>query len=314
MKWTQVTIKTTTEAVEAITSILYEAGVGGVAIEDSKDFLFQENNDENDWDYADEDAFKRSYDGALIKAYFSEEINIISQLEYIKEKVKLLPNYGLDIGEAIIEMEEVDENDWANSWKKYYKPTLVGERILIKPSWEDYEKKNSEIIIELDPGMAFGTGTHETTNMCIEELEKYTKKESTIFDIGCGSGILSIVGSKLGAKEVIGVDLDPAAVKVARENVLINKEEKTVKIEHGDLVDVLDHRADIVVANIIADVIIFLSSQVEKFMKDDAIFIASGIILDKIDDVKEALKKNGFEILNVRTKGEWSAIVSKKVN
>lgn len=314
MKWTQVTIKTTTEAVEAITSILYEAGVGGVAIEDSKDFLFQENNDENDWDYADEDAFKRSYDGALIKAYFSEEINIISQLEYIKEKVKLLPNYGLDIGEAIIEMEEVDENDWANSWKKYYKPTLVGERILIKPSWEDYEKKNSEIIIELDPGMAFGTGTHETTNMCIEELEKYTKKESTIFDIGCGSGILSIVGSKLGAKEVIGVDLDPAAVKVARENVLINKEEKTVKIEHGDLVDVLDHRADIVVANIIADVIIFLSSQVEKFMKDDAIFIASGIILDKIDDVKEALEKNGFEILNVRTKGEWSAIVSKKVN
>lgn len=310
MKWAEITIKTTTEAVEAITNILYEQNVGGVSIEDPKDFKFQKKN-EYDWDFVEEEIFNSGYDGVIIKTYITEERDVSDDVKLIKEKIEGLKEFGIDVGEAIVELSQVDEEDWANEWKNYYKPTKIGEKIVVKPTWEEYEANDTDLIIELDPGMAFGTGTHETTSMCIRELEKYVKPESKVFDIGCGSGILGIAAAKLGAKEVLAVDLDEVAVKVSKENIELNKVEANVTALHGNLMEVVKDKADIVVANIIADIIKLLAKDIKNFMKDDAVFISSGIIHAKVDEVKEALVENGLEIVHVESLGEWNAIVSK---
>ena len=311
MNWTEVTIKTTTEAVEAISNILMEERCGGVMIEDPKDFLFQKKN-ELDWDYVEEEVFNKSgQDGVLIKTYIPEERNVLELIETVKARIALLPSFGLDIGEGSVSLSNVNESDWANEWKKYYKPTKVGKKIVVKPSWEDYEKQEGDLIIELDPGMAFGTGTHETTSMCIRELENYVDETKTVFDIGCGSGILAIAAAQLGAKEVVAGDLDEVAVKVSKENCEINNVSDKVVVKHGSLFEVVDSKADVIVANIIADIIKILAKDVSKFLKEDGVFISSGIILAKIDEVCEALEENGFEIVKVERLGEWSAIVSK---
>lgn len=311
MNWTEVTIKTTTEAVEAISNILMEERCGGVMIEDPKDFLFQKKN-ELDWDYVEEEVFNKSgQDGVLIKTYIPEERNVLELIETVKARIALLPSFGLDIGEGSVSLSNVNESDWANEWKKYYKPTKVGKKIVVKPSWEEYEKQEGDLIIELDPGMAFGTGTHETTSMCIRELENYVDETKTVFDIGCGSGILAIAAAQLGAKEVVAGDLDEVAVKVSKENCEINNVSDKVVVKHGSLFEVVDSKADVIVANIIADIIKILAKDVSKFLKDDGVFISSGIILAKIDEVCEALEENGFEIVKVERLGEWSAIVSK---
>ena len=311
MNWTEVTIKTTTEAVEAISNILMEERCGGVMIEDPKDFLFQKKN-ELDWDYVEEEVFNKSgQDGVLIKTYIPEERNVLELIETVKARIALLPSFGLDIGEGSVSLSNVNESDWANEWKKYYKPTKVGKKIGVKPSWEEYEKQEGDLIIELDPGMAFGTGTHETTSMCIRELENYVDETKTVFDIGCGSGILAIAAAQLGAKEVVAGDLDEVAVKVSKENCEINNVSDKVVVKHGSLFEVVDSKADVIVANIIADIIKILAKDVSKFLKDDGVFISSGIILAKIDEVCQALEENGFEIVKVERLGEWSAIVSK---
>ena len=311
MNWTEVTIKTTTEAVEAISNILMEERCGGVMIEDPKDFLFQKKN-ELDWDYVEEEVFNKSgQDGVLIKTYIPEERNVLELIETVKARMALLPSFGLDIGEGSVSLSNVNESDWANEWKKYYKPTKVGKKIVVKPSWEEYETQEGDLIIELDPGMAFGTGTHETTSMCIRELENYVDETKTVFDIGCGSGILAIAAAQLGAKEVVAGDLDEVAVKVSKENCEINNVSDKVVVKHGSLFEVVDSKADVIVANIIADIIKILAKDVSKFLKDDGVFISSGIILAKIDEVCQALEENGFEIVKVERLGEWSAIVSK---
>ena len=309
MKWAEITIKTTTEAVEAITNILYEQNVGGVSIEDPKDFKFQKKND-YDWDFVEEEIFNSGYDGVIIKTYITEERDVTEDVNLIKEKIQGLKEFGIDIGEAIVELSQVDEEDWANEWKNYYKPTKVGKNVVVKPTWEQYDAQENDLIIELDPGMAFGTGTHETTTMCIQQLENYVKKDSKVFDIGCGSGILAIAAAKLGAKEVVAVDLDEVAVKVSKENIELNNVEDKVVALHGNLTEVIDDKADIVVANIIADIIKILAKDVATFMKDDAVFISSGIIHAKVDEVKASLVENGFEIVEVQSLGEWNAIVS----
>ena len=277
----------------------------------AKDFLFQKKN-ELDWDYVEEEVFNKSgQDGVLIKTYIPEERNVLELIETVKARIALLPSFGLDIGEGSVSLSNVNESDWANEWKKYYKPTKVGKKIVVKPSWEEYEKQEGDLIIELDPGMAFGTGTHETTSMCIRELENYVDETKTVFDIGCGSGILAIAAAQLGAKEVVAGDLDEVAVKVSKENCEINNVSDKVVVKHGSLFEVVDSKADVIVANIIADIIKILAKDVSKFLKDDGVFISSGIILAKIDEVCQALEENGFEIVKVERLGEWSAIVSK---
>lgn len=311
MNYTEIRVKTTTEAVEAVSGIFYNMGVSGLVIEDPRDFDFQ-TKDELAWDYIEEEVFDTGYDGAIVKAYLSEEeLQVPEKIEQLRLGVANLTQYGIDIGEGIVEIGEVHQQDWENAWKKYYKPVKVSEKIVIKPTWEDYRAKLGEMIIELDPGMAFGTGTHETTNMCINALEKYVDRNATVLDIGCGSGILSIAAAKLGADTVIGVDLDPAAVKVSKENVAQNGLIGFVEIRHGDLMEVITEKADIIVANIIADVIIQLSETVHRYIKPAGLFISSGIILSKKEEVKEKLESEGFELLEEHVRGEWCCLVSK---
>ncbi|MTI66613.1 MAG: 50S ribosomal protein L11 methyltransferase [Firmicutes bacterium] len=311
MKWFEVQIKTTTEAVEAVSNILYDVGVEGIVIEDPKDIIMKEDNDEKNWDYIDHDLLDQYYEGVIVKGYFQESEDLLDKIELIKQNIEKIPQYSLDKGLGEVTTSEIIQQDWGKIWRKYYKPKKVGEKIIIKPSWEDYTKGEGELIIELDPGMAFGTGTHETTMMCIRQLEKYIHKFDTVFDIGCGTGILSIASAKLGAVNTTAIDLDEDSVRVSRENIRKNGVANTVQVKHGNLLDVVDGKANVIVANIIAEVIIQLSKDIKTFLEDDGVFIASGIILDKIDEVKEALTENGLEILDVIKMGEWSCIVSK---
>lgn len=307
-KWIEVKVITSSEALEAVSGVFYTLDVKGVAIEDPRDILEREQGPLS-WDFADINIFEYGKDAAVIKGYFCEEDNIEEIKSYIEERLSYIKELGIDIGQGKVITNAVYEEDWANNWKKYYKPTKIGEKIVIKPIWEEYKGNKDEIIVEMDPGMAFGTGTHETTKMCIEALEKKVLKDSTVFDIGTGSGILAITAAKLGAKKVVGVDLDPVAVDSAKQNVGFNKLDN-IEIIHGNLMDVVKGEAEIVVANIIAEVIILLSEDVKKFLKPNGVFISSGIIKDRKDDVVNKLTSVGFKIQEVNELGEWVCIIS----
>lgn len=306
--WMEVTVVTSSEAVEAVSGIMYNTGVKGVSIEDPEDIEFKKKHP-GDWDYFDETLLDVK-DSAIVKGYYKEDEEFEGYVKYIKESVENLSQFAIDKGKGLVTVSKVNEEDWENNWKKYYKPAKIGQRIVVKPIWEQYDKKDGELLVELDPGMAFGTGTHETTRMCVKSLEKYVTKDSTVFDIGTGSGILAIAAAKLEAKRVVGVDLDPVAVKSASENVKYN-DISNIEILHGNLMEVVDGKADIVVANIIADIIIFLADDVKNFILPGGKFISSGIINTRKDDVVEKLKSAGFEIVEVLEEGEWVCIVSK---
>ena len=307
--WIEVRVITKSEALEPISGIFYSLDCKGVAIEDPEDILGREQGPLT-WDFADINVLEHKGKVAVVKAYFAEEDNIEDVLQYVNERLTELKEMGLDLGEAKVEHEKMHEEDWANTWKQYYKPSKVGEKIVVKPIWEEYEAKDGELVVDLDPGMAFGTGTHETTRMCIQALERYVKEESTVFDVGCGSGILAIAAAKLGAKLAVGVDLDPVAVESSIENVGYNNL-NNIEILHGNLVEVIDGKADIVVANILAEIICILTDDVKRVLKDSGVFITSGIIHDRVDMVCEKLEATGFEVIEKNRDGEWNCIVAK---
>ena len=307
--WIEVRVITKSEALEPVSGIFYSLDCKGVAIEDPEDILGREQGPLT-WDFADINVLEHKGKFAVVKAYFAEEDNIEEILGYVNEKLVELKEMGIDLGEAKVEHEKMYEEDWANTWKQYYKPSKVGEKIVVKPIWEEYEQKEGELVVNLDPGMAFGTGTHETTRMCIKALEKYVKEESTVFDVGCGSGILAIAAAKLGAKLAVGVDLDPVAVESSIENVGYNNL-NNIEILHGNLVEVIDGKSDIVVANILAEIICILTDDVKRVMKDGGVFITSGIIHDRVDMVCEKLEATGFEVIEKNRDGEWNCIVAK---
>jgi len=310
MKYIELQVITTTEASDAVSEILYSEGATGVLIEDPNDFNTL-NKDKKNWDYVEEELIKLLGEDARVKGYFpSDEFNE-AKLSYIGNRVLKLEEFGLDRGKGIVTTREVNDEDWANAWKKYYKPSKVGDKVVIKPSWEEYTAKAGEIIIELDPGMAFGTGSHETTIMCVKLLEKYVKSGSTVFDVGCGSGILGITAAKLNAGKVVCVDIAETSCKVSRENAEINKVEDRLDIRCGNLLDVVTGEADVITANIIADIIISFSGDAMKFLKKGGIFISSGIIKDRRDDVEKKLTAEGFSVLEVLSMGEWCAIAAE---
>ncbi|MBS5925635.1 MAG: 50S ribosomal protein L11 methyltransferase [Clostridium sp.] len=307
--WIEVRVITKSEALEPISGIFYGLDCKGVAIEDPEDILGREQGPLT-WDFADINVLEHKGKFAVVKGYFSEEDNIDEIIVYINEKVEEIKALGIDVGEGKVEVEKMYEEDWANNWKKYYKPSKVGEKIVVKPIWEEYEAKDEELVVELDPGMAFGTGEHETTRMCIQALEKYVQKDSTVFDVGCGSGILAIAAAKLGAKLAVGVDLDPVAVESAKENVGFNNIDN-IEILHGNLIEVIDGKADIVVANIIAEIICILTEDVSRVIKPNGYFITSGIIHDRVEMVTNKLEECGFEVIKVNKDGEWNCIIAK---
>jgi len=307
MNWTEVQIKTTAELEDVISNILYDAGANGLAIEDPRDILDMMKS-KGDWDFIDSSLINQELEGILIKAYFSEAEDLEEIIKEIKSRIENNPD--LISSENIVTISVLDDNDWAESWKKYYKPIRIGKNIIIKPSWEDYNFTVDDVMIELDPGMAFGTGTHETTMMCTEALEKFVKSDDIVYDIGCGSGILSIVAAKLGASKVVGVDLDELCVKVSNKNIILNNVEDRVEIKNGNLLDVIEGKADIIVSNIIAEVIANMTKDLKEYINNDGIFITSGIIIDKIQLVENALLENGFKILDIIRKNEWACIIA----
>ncbi|WAM30770.1 50S ribosomal protein L11 methyltransferase [Caldicellulosiruptor naganoensis] len=302
MKWFEVSIKTLQEAEDAISNILYDLGANGVVIEDDEILKYP-----NSWDYIDENQFpKRNF--AIVRAYFPESVNISELIFNIEERLKDASQY-LNIGEGKIDISEVDEKDWAEEWKKYYKPVEIGN-IVIVPSWESYQNTSGKTIVKLDPGMAFGTGTHESTMLCLEAIQRYIKPGFDVIDIGTGSGILAISAKKLGANRVLAVDIDDVAVKVAKENAALNNIE--IEIRQNDLVFGIEERFDIAIANIIADIIIKLANDIKNVLKEDGLFISSGIIEDRLDDVLKSFRGNSLEVVEIKKLNSWCLVVAKK--
>lgn len=306
MKWIEIKIKTTEEACDAISYMLTSIGAGGVAIEDPNE-IRRETQKSNSIDYVDDEFLNSLGEDVVVKAYFPGETNVPELVSLIKEKLAFIGTF-LNVGEGYCGYAEMDEEDWSNSWKKYYKSLHLTDRLIVKPSWENYDNKDGEIIIEMNPGMAFGTGTHETTKMCAVLLDKYVKDGCRVIDVGCGTGILSIIASKLGAAEVTAVDIDEVAVKVAKENLELNKVDN-VRVFKGVLDDIEKEKRDIVVANIIANVIMDISSRVPYYLKKDGLFIASGIIKERKQEVLDECLRKGFECVEIIEMGEWVAIV-----
>ncbi len=308
MKWVEIQVKTSKEAVDAVSNILYELGANGVVIEDNDVDLT-----DFDWDYVDKDleASMQSSTDATVKCYFSQSPSLPDKINLIKERVDKLIEYDLDKGPGTIDTVEVDDEEWSN-WKKYYKPMKIGPEIVIKPQWEDYQAKEGEKIVELDPGMAFGTGTHETTYMCINELQKYIRPGMDVIDAGCGSGILSITAARLGAGHVLALDKDELAVKVAGENVRLNHLTDVVEVRENNLLEGIDSDADIIVANIVADVIIRLFKEVGNNLRMGGLLIASGIIKERLDDVMDGAAGSGLALKEKAEMGDWVTLIFSK--
>ncbi len=271
---------------------------GGIMIEDYSDI------DACPWDYVDTEILGKDRTTASVSGFVPSSEDILPVLEQLK---LLLPV------NAKTEVISVEQSDWANNWKKYYKPVRVGKNIVIKPSWEQYDKKETDVIVELDPGMAFGTGTHETTRLCLLLLEKYMQIGSRVLDVGTGSGILSIAARKLGASSVFAYDIDPVAVRVARDNVEIN-DVSNITCGVSDLLSDIDRSAayDFVCANIVADILIRMAPDIGAVMCKGGLIITSGIVQGKCIEVKETMERYGFTTIHTETENDWVAYVFKK--
>lgn len=314
--WAEVSVHTSHEAMEAVANILHEAGASGVVIEDALDLqetVWKHQASEEEY-LMELDPNDYPEDGIVVKAYFPVNRYLGETVDGIKSALSQLPPLGIDVGKGSVTLTEVHEEDWANAWKKYYKPVRVSQTITIVPTWESYTpQREDEQVIRLDPGMAFGTGTHPTTILCIQALEKYLKPGMDVIDVGCGSGVLSIASVKLGAKRVLALDIDELAVKVCQENVAINGMNEKITVQRNNLLDGIQLEADLIVANILAEVIVRFSDQAFRQLRPGGIFIASGIISSKREMVEEGLRSHGFTLLETVNMDEWLAIVAQKV-
>ncbi len=311
MKWSEISIHTTNEAVEPISNILHEAGASGVVIEDPYE-LVKEREDQfgeiyqlNPKDYPEE--------GVVVKAYMPVNDSLGETVDEIKEAINHLIQFNINIGKNSVSLSEVNEEEWATAWKKYYHPVKISERFTIVPSWEEYTPdSDNELIIELDPGMAFGTGTHPTTVMSIRGLEKIVQKDDTVIDVGTGSGVLSIAAAMLGAKSVTALDLDEVAVESAKMNIKLNKVHQVVDIFQNNLLEGIQESADVIVANILAEVIVRFTDDAAKCLKQGGYFITAGIIEQKKDVVKESLEAAGFQIEETLEMEDWVSFIARK--
>ncbi|MEY8191181.1 50S ribosomal protein L11 methyltransferase [Peribacillus simplex] len=311
MKWSEFAIQTTNEAVEPVSNILHEAGASGVVIEDPLELVKERENVFGEIYHLNPDDYPN--EGVVIKAYLPVNSFLGDTIDAIKESINNLLLFDIDLGKNVVSISEVNEEEWATAWKKYYNPVKISERFTIVPTWEDYTPVSSdELIIELDPGMAFGTGTHPTTVMCIQALERTVQPGDLVVDVGTGSGVLSIAAALLDAKRIQSLDLDEVAVQSAKQNVELNKVQDKVSVSQGNLLDGVKEQADIVVANILAEVIMRFTDDVAKVVKPGGYFIASGIIQTKKQDVKEAIIASGFTVEETILMEDWVAIIAKR--
>ena len=307
MKWNKFRLTTTTEAEDIVSSMLMDLGIQGVEIED-KVPLTQSDKEQMFVDILPE---TEADDGvAYLSFYLEEDEDKEKVLADVRVELQDMASY-LNVGACTIEESQTEDVDWVNNWKQYFHQFYVDD-ILIIPSWEEVKPEdNDKMVIHIDPGTAFGTGMHETTQLCIRQIRKYTTPETTILDVGCGSGILGLAAAKLGAADVLAIDLDELAVKVAAENTEKNGLSSVVRVAHGDLLEKREEKADVIVANIIADVICYLCGPVKKHLLEGGTFICSGIIREREEDVQRALAAAGYTVCNRLAKGEWVCLAAK---
>ncbi len=314
MNWTEVKIYTTTAGIDPLTGSMLDLGLQGFMIEDAQDFDEFLHDTTPHWDYVDQAVMEKMKDcETCVTIYVADNPQGMEELAQVRQILARLKAQDPDgkYGRLELEMKDVDEEDWSNAWKKYYHPVQVGEHLVVCPSWEAYDRQPDDVVLTLNPGMAFGTGTHDTTRLCMELLEKYITPQDTVLDVGCGSGILAITAALLGANKIIGCDIDEVAVKVAGENAALNGVQDRIAFHQGDLTSQVEGSFQIICANIVADVIIRLSEDAGRYLAKDGIFITSGIIDTREQDVLNALEQNGFQVIERRTSGGWVALACK---
>lgn len=320
MRYIQVDIAVRREGIEPVISALLEIGLTDTVVEDPADIaeLLQKKND-YDWDYIDPSVLRLQEKQPKVTVFVDDDAAGRKKIEDIQvavEALKIKAEAGIfgkdvDLGPLSVELTVEDDRQWKDNWKAFFHPRRIGARLVVKPTWEDYAAEPGDLVIAIDPGMAFGTGTHETTSLCLRLMETYLQPGETVLDVGCGSGILSVAGALLGASAVLGVEIDPVAVEVARENLQRNGVSDVARVQIGDLTEGVDMQADVVVANLMADLVKRLSGDVAKHLRKGGRYISSGILVEKRDEVAAAIRACGFEIVEIKEDGMWCAIVAR---
>lgn len=323
MKYIEFKVRASRQGIEQLTALFLSKGIDSVSINDPADIddvLNKKNGYE--WDYVNDDIKGILDREPSISTYFEDTPENREKIQELKIAVMMLKSkeleglYGWDVDFGRLYAEDiiVDDEDWKDKWKENFKPTRVTDKLVIKPTWEQYEASEGEVVLQLDPGMAFGTGTHETTSLCLKLIEKYLgekPQDKKVLDVGCGSGILSIAAALLGCSEALGIDIDEDAVQVANENVELNGVSHKVKIQPGDLIKGIDFKGDIIVANLMADLVAELAESAKAHLEQGGVFISSGILIEKKNMVADAVKAAGFDIVEIVEDGEWCAIAAR---
>ena len=312
MDWMGITVLTTTAGADMVSQVLIDAGTLGTMIEDKNDVAINQRP-EGQWDIIDEAIAKRIGDDVKVTGYYEVDASLSDRVRFVEGEIARIKgmDLGFDAGKLEVICDTFAEEDWAENWKKAFKPFRLGKNMVIKPGWMDCEIREGDKVIEIDPGMAFGTGTHETTGMCVELVEKYVREGMSAIDVGTGTGILAIAAAHMGAKDILAIDIDRVAVRVAAENVRINGYEGLIRCEAGNLLDNVNEKADIVIANIIADVIIMIAAPVKNHIAEGGKFICSGISSERRQDVYDALIEAGYNVLDVSERGGWCAMAAE---
>ena len=311
MNWLEVSVNTHSESVEVVSSILIELGSKGVSIEDPQDY-YQLTDEQLEWlKVQQKDLYET--DTVIVKGYFQPSQWSKDSDVLLHEKLEEIKVYGLQTGPLSVQVKEVGEEDWANAWKQYYFPVRVTRFLTVVPSWVDYEKEqDDELLIELDPGLAFGTGTHPTTQLSLTALEQTIRGNESVLDVGTGSGVLSIASKLLGASKVTAFDIDEMATRVAKENIALNPTIGEIEVFENNLLVGIDQKSDLIVANILAEILLQMPQDAYRNLNDDGCLILSGIIESKANEVKEAYEKAGFTLVERMTMREWNCFIMKK--
>lgn len=319
MNWAEVSIETKTEGIEILTGFLMVHGVNCVMIEDAEDFNAFLNDTTIHWDYVDDELMKMQQCETKIKFYLADNPQGFEILNQIKADLKFLQkDHDIDLGKLSLEISYKEEEEWETAWKKYYHPITISDRLTIVPEWEDYKTKPGEKALLLNPGMAFGTGGHHTTKLCLKTLDEINLNGLDVLDMGCGSGILSIAALLLGAKEVIAIDIDELATKISHENAELNGvDNENFKVYCGNVLDdtaladkIGEKQYDVIVANIVADVIIAMAPLFKRYVKADGKLIVSGIIGERAEEVLAKLRETGFVIESQAEDNDWVAAMA----
>ena len=313
MDWIEVKVHTTTAGADLVSEQLMQEGATGTMVEDRAD-VPDPDKPTGYWEMIDPDLIQHMPEDVVVHAWFEPDHRYADRMQALRDRLEQWQRMelGMDLGSLDVETQDVKEEDWAEVWKRFYKPFHAGKTLVVKPTWESYTPQEGDRIIEIDPGMAFGSGTHETTSMCLGFLEDYLTPGVRVIDVGTGSGILAIGAALLGAGKVLAIDIDPTAVKVARENVAHNHLEEKIQCVQGDLLEQRAEQCDLCVANIIADVICSFAAPLQEHIVPGGLFVCSGIIREREQDVLDALQQAGYELVEERKKGEWVAMISRR--